>query len=61
MILTETGIQQDKNKEKCGLHAETGIQQGILITDSWNRLSTSIFQQDLTETGIQQAIGQLID
>jgi len=34
MILTETGIQQDKNKEKCDLHAETGIQQGTLITDS---------------------------
>ena len=44
MILTETGIQQDKNKEKCDLHAETGIQQGTLITDSWNKLSASIFQ-----------------
>ncbi len=27
-ILTETGIQQEKRKEKCNLHAETGIQQG---------------------------------
>ena len=61
MILTETGIQQDKSEEKCGLHAETGIQQGILITDSWNRLSASIFLKDLTETGIHQAISQLID
>ncbi len=54
MILTETGIQQDKNKEKCVLHAEMGIQQGTWLTDSWNTLSASIFQKDLTETGIQQ-------
>jgi len=44
MILTETGIQQDKIKEKCDLHAETGIQQGTLIIDGWNKLSASIFQ-----------------